>query len=166
MTSSSPSKSDTAQTGGARSAARLGAVQALYQIELAATDPADVAGVAGVVDEFLDHRLGKELEGAIYAPPDADLFRDLVEGVSKSRDELDGLISGALTPDWPLKRLEAVLRALLRAAAYEIRFRIDVPTKVVINEYLDIAHAFFDGAEPGLVNGVLDRLAREVRSGA
>lgn len=163
MTSSSTTKPDPSRTGGARSAARLGAVQALYQIELS---DSGTEGVPEVINEFLSHRLGKELEGAIYAPPDAELFRDLVEGVSKSRDELDGLIAGALTPDWPLKRLETVLRALLRAAAYEIRFRIDVPTKVVINEYLDIAHAFFDGAEPGLVNGVLDRLAREVRSGA
>jgi len=149
-----------AKIGGARSASRLGAVQALYQLELSDE------GTQSVIREFIDHRLGKEVEGALYAAPDADLFKDLVEGVTRSQDDLDALIIGALTPDWPLNRLETVLRAILRAGAYELRFRVDVPTKVIINEYLDIAHAFFSGAEPGLVNGVLDRLAKECRGGA
>lgn len=149
-----------AKIGGARSASRLGAIQALYQLELSDE------GTQSVIREFIDHRLGKEVEGALYAEPDADLFKDLVEGVTRSQDDLDVLITGALTPDWPLKRLETVLRAILRAGAYELRFRVDVPTRVIINEYLDIAHAFFSGAEPGLVNGVLDRLAKECRGGA
>jgi len=147
------------RAGGARSAARLAAVQALYQIELADGD------AASVIQEFVEHRLGREVEGDLYAEADPGLFRDLVNGVVDNGEELDHLISAALTPEWPLNRLEAVLRAILRAGAYELRYRIDVPTKVVINEYLDIAHAFFNGSEPRLVNGVLDRLAREVRGG-
>ncbi len=160
MTSTPAKSAPKRPTGGARSASRLAAVQALYQIELADGD------AASVIQEFIDHRLGREVEGELYAKADADLFRDIVQGVTGNREALDGLITGVLTPDWPLGRLETVLRAILRAGAYELRFRVDVPGKVIINEYLDIAHAFFSGAEPGLVNGVLDRLAREVRGGA
>lgn len=146
-----------ARTGSARSAARLAAVQALYQVEMTGRSG------AGVAAEFVAHRLGHEIDGDDYVKADETLFRELVTGTLEDREELDGLISAALTPDWPLERLEMVLRAVLRAAAFELKHRIDVPARVVITEYVDIAHAFFTGKEPGLANGVLDRLGHTLR---
>jgi len=142
-----------------RSVARLAAVQALYQIDLSGTTP------AAVIAEFRKHRLGREIDGEQYGQADTALFSDIVEGTVARQADLDRAISGALTPDWPLERLETVLRAILRAGAYELLARGDVPARVAISEYLDIAHAFFAGKEPGLVNGVLDRLAHELRPG-
>jgi transcription antitermination protein NusB len=143
--------------GRRRTAARLAAVQALYQIELTR------APQASVIAEFRNHRLGRESEGDGLGEADDALFADLVAGTASRRDELDRRIVEALTPDWPLERLDVVLRAILRAGAYELLARLDVPARVVISEYLDIAHAFFSGKEPSLVNGVLDRLARTLR---
>jgi transcription antitermination protein NusB len=140
-----------------RTAARLAAVQALYQIELAP------APVEAVITEFIDHRFGREIEGERQGDADPTLFAELVRGAFARQDELDRLIGAALSPDWPLARLETVLRAILRAGAFELLCRADVPAPVAINEYLDIAHAFFTGKEPGMVNGVLDRLARGLR---
>ena len=140
-----------------RSVARLVAVQALYQVELSGARPANV------IAEFVKHRLGRELDGGTYAEADVALFSAIVEGVAARQAELDHAISRVLTPEWPLDRLETVLRAILRAGAWELMARPDVPARVVINEYLDVAHAFFDGKEPGLVNGVLDRLAHVLR---
>jgi N utilization substance protein B len=142
-----------------RSVARLAAVQALYQIDLSSTPP-DL-----VVAEFLKHRLGRDVDGDNYGEADAALFADIVKGATARREDLDRAISGVLTPDWPLDRLETVLRAVLRAGAYELLARPDVPARVIISEYLDVAHAFFAGKEPGLVNGVLDRLGHLLRSG-
>ncbi len=144
------------QPGRKRSAARLAAVQALYQIELTG------GSAANVVREFLMHRFGGGEDDTPGAADEA-LFADLVEGASARRDELDRQISAVLTPDWPLARLEVILRAILRAGAYELIARPDVPARVAISEYIDIAHAFFAGKEPGLVNGVLDALARTFR---
>jgi N utilization substance protein B len=140
-----------------RSVARLAAVQALYQIDLGGAAPEVVVG------EFLKHRLGREIDGDNYGEADTALFADIVKGVVERREDLDRAISAALTPDWPLERLETVLRAVLRAGAYELMARADVPPRVAISEYLDIAHAFFAGKEPGLVNGVLDKLAHALR---
>jgi transcription antitermination protein NusB len=139
--------------GRRRSAARLAAVQALYQIEIAG------APVETVVAEFLRDGIDPDHRGAF----DEALFADIVRGATARLAELDLRIGEALTPDWPLERLENVLRAILRAGTYELAARIDVPAPVVISEYLEIAHAFFAGKEPGLVNGVLDRLARGLR---
>lgn len=144
-------------SGRRRSAARLAAVQALYQIELAG------ASAESVIREFEQHGLGTDREGGRLGEADAQLFGDLVRGVAGRQDELDQLIAGSLAPGWPLARLEAVLRAILRAGAFELLVATDVPAPVVISEYLDIAHAFFAGKEPGLVNGVLDHLARTLR---
>jgi N utilization substance protein B len=144
---------------GRRSAARLAAVQALYQIELCGAKP------EAVIAEFVKHRLGREIDGDNYGEVDAELFADIVAGTAARGEALDRAISAALTPDWPLARLETVLRAILRAGAYELMARSDVPARVAISEYLDVAHAFFAGKEPGLVNGVLDRLAHELRPG-
>ena len=140
-----------------RSVARLAAVQALYQIDLSGAKPATV------IAEFQRHRLGREIDGDQYGEADPTLFADIVTGAAERQADLDQAISGALTPDWPLERLETVLRAILRAGAYELLARGDVPARVVISEYLDVAHAFFAGKEPGLVNGVLDRLAHVLR---
>jgi len=148
----------SAEPGRRRTAARLAAVQALYQIEVSSSSPANVIG------EFIKHRLGHEGEGDNFGDADERLFADLVEGTCARREEIDRQIAAALTPDWPLERLEIILRSILRAGAYELLARLEVPVRVVISEYIDIAHAFFAGKEPGLVNGVLDRLARGLRT--
>jgi N utilization substance protein B len=145
------------RTGGPRSAARLAAIQALYQVEMTGSSGASVAR------EFVKHRLGREIDGDDYVPADEPLFHQIVEGTLAHRSDLDPLISSLLTPDWPLERLEIILRAILRAASFELSTRTDTPARVVITEYVDIAHAFFTGKEPGLINGVLDRLARQCR---
>ena len=147
------------QSGRRRSLARLAAIQALYQLELSP----DLSPEA-VVREFLQHRLGREIDGERYGEADASFFTDIVLGVMRDRDRLDAAISSVLAEDWPLSRLDAVLRALLRAGVYELLSRQDVPPRVSINEYTTIAHAFFSGKEPGLANGVLDRLGRTLRS--
>jgi N utilization substance protein B len=144
---------------GRRSLARLAAVQALYQIELTAQE------AAAVVSEFSTHRLGREIDGDQYADADREFFADLVKGSSERREDVDAIAAAALPPEWPLARLESVLRAILRAATYELLARGDVPARVAINEYVEIAHAFFSGKEPGMVNGVLDRIARTLREG-
>ena len=140
-----------------RSSARLAAVQALYQMELAGTD------LAAVIAEFNDHRLGYELDGESYADADAAFFRDLLEGVVRGQRSLDPMLSDKLADGWRLSRIDSILRAILRAAAYELSARQDVPAKTVINEYVDVAHAFFSGDEPKVVNGILDALARSLR---
>ena len=157
---SEPGPRQTHEQGGSgkRSLARLAAVQALYQIELGGGTPETV------VAEFAAHRLGREIDGDRYAEADRAFFADLVRGCSERREEVDGMLSPALPTDWPLARLESVLRAILRAGAFELLARGDVPARVVINEYVEIAHAFFSGKEPGMVNGVLDRLARSLRA--
>ena len=149
--------------GRRRSVARLLAVQALYQIEIARIEAGGAAAVDAVIAEFVKHRLGQEIEGENYGEADRALFADIVAGTSSRQRELDEMISAALSDEWPLQRLETILRAILRAGAYELRARADVPPRVVISEYLDVAHAFFAGKEPGMVNGVLDRLARVLR---
>jgi transcription antitermination protein NusB len=140
-----------------RSAARLAAVQALYQIELSGAAP-DV-----VLDEFLDHRLKEEVDGVRLDGADRVMLRDLVAGIAKEANTLDDMLSAVLEDDWPVERLETLLRLVLRAGAYELSERRDVPPRVVIAEYVDLADAFFGGKEPGMVNGVLDRLARSLR---
>jgi len=140
-----------------RSAARLAAVQALYQIEV--TDTL----VPTVIAEFVKHRIGQEIDGDNYGAADKALFANIVEGVERRREDLDRMISSVLPSDWPLERLEIVLRGLLRAGVYELLERADVPGRVVVSEYVDIAHAFFSGKEPGMANGVLDRLAHTLR---
>ena len=131
-------RTPTAQGGRRRTAARLGAVQALYQIELAGAAPETV------IAEFLRHRLGQEEdEGESFGAADRLFFAELVRGAAGRQTDLDRMITAALTPDWPLARLEAVLRAVLRLGAYELLAEAEVPATVVISEYLDVAHAFF-----------------------
>ncbi len=143
------------RAGTPRSAARLGAVQALYQMEVASTDLNDV------INEFALHRFGKELDGDEYSEADAAFFQSIIRGVVEQQRELDPLLNKHLAEGWRLPRIDSILRAILRSAAFELLHREDVPPKVVINEYIDVAHAFFSGDEPKVVNGVLDHIARQ-----
>ena len=140
-----------------RGAARLAAVQALYQMDLAGT------GLNDIMAEFESYWLGGEVEGDRYRPAEAAFFRDIVGGVVREQASLDPQIDTALNRGWPLKRIEAILRAVLRAGAYELACRPDVPARVVMSEYVDVAHAFVDDDETGMVNAVLDQLAHQLR---
>ena len=153
------SPGDKTQDGPAnqRGAARLAAVQALYQMDLGG------ATLPDVLAEFQSFRLGKELDGEQYRDADAAFFRDLVTGVVRDQRELDPAIHAVLVADWPLPRIDITLRAILRSGAYELKCRPDVPARVVITEYVDVAKAFFEGDATGMVNGVLDRLAHTLR---
>ena len=142
-----------------RGAARLAAVQALYQMEVAGT------GLNDIVAQFESHWIGREIEGNEYLPAEAAFFRDVVAGVVREQRKLDPLIDAALAQSWPLKRIEAILRAVLRAGAYELDHRRDVPARVVVSEYVDVAHAFVDREETGMANAVLDQIARKLRAG-
>ncbi len=153
-----PAASDTRKAN-KRGAARLAAVQALYQMDIAGS------GLNEIMAEFESHWLGGEIEGAQYRPAEAAFFRDIVGGVVREQGRLDPQIDTALTRGWPLKRVEAVLRAIMRAGAYELACRSDVPAQVVMSEYVDVASAFVDREETGMVNAVLNQIARELRPG-
>jgi transcription antitermination protein NusB len=142
-----------------RGAARLAAVQALYQMDLAGT------GLNDILAEFESHWIGREVEGNQYLPAEAAFFREVVAGVLREQRKLDPLIDAVLGQSWPLKRIETILRAVLRAGAYELDHRRDVPARVVVSEYVDVAHAFVDREETGMVNAVLDQIARKLRAG-
>ncbi|WP_394689905.1 transcription antitermination factor NusB [Hoeflea sp.] len=141
-----------------RGAARLAAVQALYQMDIGG------AGVLEVVAEYEAHRLGHEIDGEQYRPADAAWFKAVVSGVVKNQRALDPVIRAGLTEDWPLSRLDATLRAILRAGAWELSTKKEVPVAVIVTEYVDVARAFFEEDEPKIVNAVLDRLARKYRA--
>ena len=141
-----------------RSAARLAAVQALYQQEMEGTP------VARLLHEFHEHRLGATIEDTRYHDAERDFFDDLVTGTDARREEIDAKISGKLALGWSLERLDRPMRAILRAGTYELIARADVPIGSVISEYVDVAHAFYDKRESGFVNGLLDAIAREARS--
>ncbi len=141
-----------------RGAARLAAVQALYQMDVAAK------GLNDIFAEFESHWIGREVEGSQYLPAEAAFFRDIVGGVVREQRRMDPIIDNTLAKGWPLKRVEALLRAVLRAGAYELEARTDIPARVVVSEYVDVAGAFMDGDETGMVNAVLQDLARQMRS--
>jgi N utilization substance protein B len=141
----------------ARTVARLAAVQALYQMELAG------AGVEAVVREFTDHRFDGDLEGETLAEADEVFFSELVHGVVSEQNAIDSAVTHRLATGWRLERLDATLRAILRAGGWELMHRPDVPVEVAIDEYVEIAKSFFEGPEPGFVNGALDGLARDAR---
>ncbi|WP_430256394.1 transcription antitermination factor NusB [Neorhizobium sp. DAR64872/K0K18] len=143
-----------------RGAARLAAVQALYQMDVGGT------GVLEVVAEYEAHRLGQELDGDTYLKADASWFRSIVAGVVRDQDKIDPLIRSALQEDWLLSRIDSTLRAILRAGTFEIVERKDVPVAVIVTEYVEIARAFFEEDEPKVVNAVLDRIAKQIRGDA
>ena len=140
-----------------RSAARLAAVQALYQQEMEGTP------TPRLIHEFHDHRLGATIEGATYAEAETSFFDDLVSGTVARQAEIDALIADRLADGWSLERLDKPMKAILRVGAYELIARPDVPVATVINEYLDVAEAFFDKREKGFVNGLLDAIAKVAR---
>ena len=142
-----------------RGAARLAAVQALYQMDIAST------GLNEILAEFESHWIGREVEGDQYLPAEAAFFRDVVGGVVREQRTIDPLIDDILAQGWPLKRIETILRAVLRAGAYELDHRRDVPARVVVSEYVDVASAFVERDETGMVNAVLDQIARKLRGG-
>jgi N utilization substance protein B len=139
-----------------RGAARLAAVQALYQMDVGRQSLEDT------LSQFSAHHLGREIEGEQYLPADADFFRQIVSGVIKNQLQIDPAVDAALTNDWPVGRIDATLRAILRAAAFELLRRQDIPAGVVITEYVDVAKAFYEDDAPGMVNGVLDAIAKTV----
>lgn len=140
-----------------RSTARLFALQALYEILLSGRASADV------IADFLNSRIPEETAARGYGPPDKRLFDGLVSGTEREAQDIDNLLIAVLAEDWPLERLETLLHVLLRAAVYELAWCPEVPARVVINEYVDLAHAFFSEGEPGMVNGLLDNLGRQLR---
>lgn len=139
----------------ARSVARLAAVQALYQMEVSGV------GAEAVVREFTDHRFDRDIEGQLLAQADETFFAEIVRGVVADQAEIDQAIAKRLAEGWRLERIDATLRAILRAGAWELMRRSDVPHEVSIDEYLEIAKSFFEGPEPGFVNGALDGIARD-----
>jgi N utilization substance protein B len=141
-----------------RGAARLAAVQALYQMEVSGV------GAEAVIREFSEHRFDRDVEDMDLAAADEGFFADLVRGVVANQDEIDGAIARRLASGWKLERIDATVRAMLRAGAYELAHRPDVPTEVAIDEYVELAKSFFEGPEPGFVNGALDAVAQDVRS--
>ena len=141
-----------------RSAARLAAVQALYQQEM------EQIPVARLLHEFHQHRLGATIDGVEYVDAEVAFFDDLVKGVDARKDELDALIAARLTAKWSPQRLDKSMRQILRAGAYELVARPDVATGTIISEYVDVAKAFFDADGSGFVNGLLDAIAKDVRT--
>ena len=145
--------------GLSRSRARLAAVQALYQMDLAQTD------LAAVIEEFRGHRLDADGDDGCAGDADPEHFARVLKGVVRRQREVDPLIDQQLAEGWRLYRVDSIVRAILRAASYELLELSEVPPRVVISEYIDVAHAFFAGDEPRVVNGVLDQLARKLRPG-
>ena len=141
----------------ARSAARLAAVQALYQYDMESPE------LTTLIDEFHRHRLGREIEDVEYLNADVVFFDDLVKGAVARREEIDARLGARLAEGWSLARLDKTMLQILRAAAYELLARADIGVGTVINEYLDVTHAFFDAREAKFVNGLLDALAKDVR---
>lgn len=145
-----------------RSVARLAAVQALYQMEVSSV------GVEAVIREFSEHRFDRAVDGEgesdTLAAADESFFADLVRGVVTRQAEVDAAVTKRLASGWRLDRLDATARAILRAGAYELAHRADVPTEVILDEYVELAKSFFEGPEPGFVNGALDRVAKDVRA--
>jgi len=142
-----------------RSVARLAAVQALYQMEVSS------AGVEHVIREFTEHRFDRDIEGVTLASADEGFFGELVRGVVGEQKRVDAAVARHLATGWRLERLDATVRAILRAGTFELTRRPDVPTEVVIDEYVEVAKSFFEGVEPGFVNGALDAVAKDVRAG-
>jgi len=141
----------------ARSAARLGAVQALYQMDIAGTD------VGETLAQFSSRATGEDFDSGQCGEADYKFLKEIVDGVVREQRDIDSTIGASLDKDWPLPRLDSIVRAILRAAAYELMFMQRVPAKVAISEYVDVAGAFFGEEEPRFINGVLDALARQKR---
>lgn len=157
MTPTGEQQEEPVRHANKRGAARLAAVQALYQMDVAG------AGLLEIAAEYEAHRLGKEIDGSQYREADAQWFRAILSGVVENQKQIDPIVKQSLLEGWPLSRLDSTLRAILRSGTYELMQRRDVPIAVIVSEYVDIARAFYQDEEPKLVNAVLDRIARQVR---
>lgn len=157
MTNAAEKPEQPVRQANKRGAARLAAVQALYQMDVAG------AGLLEIAAEYEAHRLGKEIDGSQYREADAQWFRAILSGVVDNQKQIDPIVRQSLLEGWPLSRLDSTLRAILRSGTYELIQRRDVPVAVIVNEYVDIARAFYEDEEPKLVNAVLDRIAKRVR---
>ena len=157
MTSADSAAPSAVKPANQRGAARLAAVQALYQLEM------EPGAIAPLLHQFHEHRLGATIEGATYVEAEQGFFDDVVKGVDARRAEIDALVAGKLAKGWSLERLDRPMRAILRAGTYELIARPDVPVASVITEYVDVAHAFYDKKESGFVNGLLDAVAKDAR---
>ena len=145
------------KTASARGASRLAAVQALFQLEMSEISLRDT------IEDFIKNRLGEIIDDDQYIKADPEFFTDILKGVVSHQDIIDEYIRSALSENWSLSRIESVVRAILRAAIYELMERPDVPTNVIIYEYIDVTKAFYDEVKPGFVNGVLDKISKIVR---
>lgn len=155
-----PSRRQTGrQQGGPRSAARLAVVQAFYQLLMA-----EEQNVEKISKEYVDHRLGAEIEGDQYVKADIDLFKDVLTGAWTRREEWTNLVKDHLSSGWTIERIDKILLAALCAGTYELAARVDVPTAVIINEYVDVTHGFYENAEASFVNSVLDKIAKKLRT--
>ena len=154
-------ESNNEQVKHRRSAARLAAVQALYEIDLVN------ANINIVIEDFLTNRWlssdSNTYSNRDIIEPDKDWLINLVQGVAEGHEKLDSLIKPALNKKWTVERLETIIRVILRSAVFELKNKPNVPASVIINEYLNVANAFFEGPENKLINGVLDRLAKDLR---
>jgi len=155
MPKNAPKKQSPKTGTNKRSTARLAAVQALYQMDVGGTT------LKTTLEQFTAHHLGSEVEGEQYLPADADFFHQIVAGVIDAQLEIDPIIDASLTDKWPVSRIDATLRAIMRAASFELLRRKDIPANVVITEYVDVAKAFFEDDAPGMVNAVLDAIAKK-----
>ncbi|MBA9082341.1 MULTISPECIES: transcription antitermination factor NusB [Bartonella] len=140
-----------------RGVARLAAVQALYQMDIVGI------GVREIAVEYKAYRLGKDIDGDQYLDADFQWFRAVIAGVVQNQKQLDPMLQQKLSEEWSLSRLDSILRAILRAGLWELMNHKDIPTAVIVSEYVDVAKAFFEGDEPRLVNAILDRIAKEIR---
>lgn len=157
MSDPSINKANPANPAARRFASRLAAVQALYQLRVNGGEPEEV------ISEFLRLRVKEEIDGISLAGLDRKLFERIVAGAAKAGEEFDDMLSAVLPDDWPIERVELLLKSVLHAALFELAEEMETPVRVVISQYLDVAHAFFHAKEPAFVNGILDRLARELR---
>lgn len=160
MTTPATSPDGATRPANQRGAARLAAVQALYQMDIGRQSLEDT------LSQFSAHMLGREVEGEQYLPADADFFAQIVKGVIKSQLDIDPTVDNALSSDWPVTRIDATLRAILRAGAFELLRRRDIPPAVVISEYVDVARAFYEDDAPRMVHAVLDSIAKRVAAAA
>lgn len=142
-----------------RSSARLAAVQALYQMEIAGN------GISNIFAEYETFWIGQEIDGVSFQPADINLFRKIIKGTVEKQKDIDPLINNSLTDNWPLNRIVPLLRAILRAGVYELIQQKDIAARIIISEYMNITQSFYDEDEPGLVNAVLDKIARNLRVG-
>jgi N utilization substance protein B len=157
MTSAPSAEAERRLLAARRAGARLAAVQALYQMEQTGQS------ARSVIADFMEDRLGLNDEGEPVEEADPDIFKSVVEGVVDRQEQIDAAIMKRLAEGWKIERLDATSRAILRGGVYELIAEISLPSQIILDEYVSLAHAFFEGAEPKFINGLLDAVSRDVR---